>query len=46
VDSVTYSDLTDRKGSTITDSGLLTAQLEPKQSYLALKKLSDAIFVR
>jgi hypothetical protein len=46
VDSVTYSDLTDRKGSTITDSGLLTARLEPKQSYLTLKKLSDAIFVR
>lgn len=46
VDSVTYSDLTDRKGSTITDSGLLTARLEPKESYLALKKLSDAIFVR
>jgi len=46
VDSVTYSNLTDRKSSTIADSGLLTARLEPKESFLTLKKLRDAIFIR
>ena len=45
VDSVTYSSLTDRKNSTITDSGLLTSQLEPKESFVTLKKLRDAVFV-
>ncbi|MHC4744116.1 MAG: endo-1,4-beta-xylanase [Planctomycetota bacterium] len=46
VDSVSYSSLTDRKNSTITDSGLLTSRLEPKESFGALKKLRDTIFVR
>jgi len=43
VDSVTYSNLADRKSSTIGDSGLLTARFEPKQT---LKELHDAIFMR
>jgi len=46
VDSVTYSNLTDRKNSTIADSGLLTSRLEPKESFLTLQKLRDVIFVR
>lgn len=46
VDSVSYSSLTDRKNSTIADSGLLTSRLEPKESFVTLKKLRDAIFAR
>jgi len=46
VDSVTYSNLTDKRGSTIADSGLLTAKLEPKESYESLKRLRDGIFGR
>ncbi len=46
VDSVTYSSLTDRKNSTIIDSGLLTSRLDPKESFVTLKKLRDAIFIR
>ncbi|MBN2270786.1 MAG: endo-1,4-beta-xylanase [Sedimentisphaerales bacterium] len=45
VDSVTYSSLTDRKNSTIIDSGLLTSRLEPKESCDTLKRLRDAIFM-
>jgi hypothetical protein len=46
VNSVTYSNLTDTEDSTIANSGLLTAQLEPKESYRMLKKLHDGIFSR
>jgi len=46
VDSVTYSNLSDTKGSTIADSGLLTNQLKPKESFRMLKNLHDAIFIR
>jgi hypothetical protein len=46
VSSVTYSKLTDTEDSVIADSGLLTAQLEPKESYRMLKKLHDSIFSR
>lgn len=46
VDSVTYSSLTDRRNSTIADSGLLTSRLEPKESFMMLKKLRDVVFVR
>jgi hypothetical protein len=44
VNSVTYSNLTDTEDSTIANSGLLTAQLEPKESFRTLKKLHDGIF--
>lgn len=46
VDSLSYSNLTDRRNSTIANSGLLTSRLEPKESFVTLKKLRDAIFVR
>jgi hypothetical protein len=44
VDTVTYSNLSDRKDSTIAHSGLLTDQLEHKKSFRTLKKLHNAIF--
>jgi hypothetical protein len=44
VNSVTYSHLADTVDSAIADSGLLTAKLEPKESYQMLKKLNDRIF--
>ncbi|MCJ7778326.1 MAG: hypothetical protein MUP16_08440 [Sedimentisphaerales bacterium] len=44
VDSVTYSALADMKDSAIANSGLLTSQFEPKQSYQVLKKLHATIF--
>jgi len=46
VNSVTYSHLADTEGSAIANSGLLTADLAPKKSYLMLKKLYDGIFGR
>jgi hypothetical protein len=46
VNSVTYSHLSDKEGSAIADSGLLTAKFEPKESYRMLKKLHDGIFSR
>ncbi len=46
VNSVTYSNLMDTHDSAILNSGLLTDQLEPKESYNALKRLSDSIFKR
>ncbi len=46
VSSVTYSNLIDTKESTITQSGLLTEELEPKESFKTLKKLHDSIFGR
>ena len=44
VDAVTYSNLADTNDSAIANSGLLTAQLEPKKSFQTLKKLHSAIF--
>ena len=46
VDTVTYSNLADTGGSTIANSGLLTSQIEPKESFKALKKLHEHIFSR
>ena len=46
VNSVTYSNLIDTENSTIAYSGLLTDELEPKESFLTLKKLHDSIFSR
>ncbi len=46
VSSVTYSNLMDTEDSDIAYSGLLTNQLEPKESFQALKKLHDSIFKR
>jgi len=44
VDTVTYSNLTDTDDNAIANSGLLTAQLEPKKSFQTLMKLHNAIF--
>jgi len=46
IDTVTYSNLSDVKDSTIANSGLLTNRLEPKKSFHVLKKLHDSIFYR
>ena len=46
VNSVTYSHLADTEDSAIADSGLLTAELETKESYRMLKELHDGIFSR
>jgi len=46
VNSVTYSRLTDSKGSAISNSGLLTDNFEPKKSFQMLKALHDSIFSR
>jgi hypothetical protein len=46
IDSVTYSTLTDDKGSAIANSGLLSSKLEPKKSFHALKELRDCLFHR
>jgi hypothetical protein len=46
VDSVTYSNLADTDDSTIAHSGLLTAQLEPKESFRILRKFRAAVFSR
>ena len=47
VDVVTYSALADTKNNVaLTNSGLLTEQLEPKASFEALKKLRELIFTR
>jgi len=46
VNSVTYSNLIDTEDSAIKHSGLLTDQLEPKESFQTLKKLHDGIFSR
>jgi len=46
VSSVTYSRLADTEDSAIANSGLLTAQLEPKESFWILKRLHDGIFSR
>jgi hypothetical protein len=44
VERVTYSNLADTDDGAIANSGLLTAQLEPRESYRTLKKLYDALF--
>jgi hypothetical protein len=46
VDSVTYSNLADTQDSTIAHSGLLTEQLEPKESFQILRKFRAMIFSR
>ena len=46
ITSVTYANLMDMQESVIAGSGLLTEQLEPKESYRALKELSGGIFSR
>jgi len=46
VNSVTYSNIIDTADSTIDYSGLLTKELEPKESFKTLKKLHDSIFSR
>lgn len=46
VDAVTYSNLADMQDSAIVNSGLLTEQLESKESFRGLKKLHDTIFHR
>ena len=46
IDGVIYSSFTDTKDVAIADSGLLTAGLEPKESYVALKRFHDRIFGR
>ena len=46
VETVTYSNLTDIKDSTIANSGLLTSRLEHKESFRTLKKLHKSIFGR
>ncbi|MBN1392323.1 MAG: endo-1,4-beta-xylanase [Sedimentisphaerales bacterium] len=43
VERVTYSNLADTDGSTIADSGLLTADFEPKESFQTLSKLRSII---
>jgi hypothetical protein len=43
---VTYSNLVDTEDSTIAHSGLLTSELESKESFQALGKLHDGIFSR
>jgi hypothetical protein len=44
VETVTYSNLSDTDDSAIANSGLLTAEFEPKESFRTLKKLHNAIF--
>jgi hypothetical protein len=46
VDTVAYGSLADTEATTITDSGLLTKQLEPKESFLTLQKLRHAVYHR
>jgi len=46
VDSVTYSNLADTEDGPIANGGLLTDELEPKESFQTLKRLHDTIFVR
>lgn len=46
VETVSYANLTDSEAATIANSGLLTNQLEPKESFRTVKKLHNAIFSR
>jgi hypothetical protein len=44
VERVTYSNLADTDNSAIANSGLLTTQLEPRESFRVLNKLHNTIF--
>jgi hypothetical protein len=46
VDAVSYANLADTKTAVIANSGLLDEQFEPKKSFIALKKMHEAIFTR
>jgi hypothetical protein len=46
IDGVIYSSFTDTKDSRLPESGLLTAALELKESYITLKRFRDRIFGR
>ena len=46
IETVTYSNFVDVKNAALVNSGLLTEKLEPKNSFVALKKLQKAIFTR
>lgn len=46
VERVTYSNLADTPAAAIADSGLLTEDLKPKESFHTLKRLCDSIFIR
>ena len=46
INAVTYSNLMDTDESSIAHSGLLTNQLEPKESFQTLKELHEGIFSR
>lgn len=46
VDTVTYANLADGKDNKIANSGLLTGNLEPKESFKTLKKFRELIFRR
>lgn len=44
VDTITYGNLADRSDSIVHSSGLLTGRIEPKKSFVGLKKLHGAMF--
>ncbi|HUV63996.1 MAG TPA: endo-1,4-beta-xylanase [Sedimentisphaerales bacterium] len=46
VSAVTYSNLQDVDDRVLAHSGLLTAELEPKESFRVLRRLHDSIFSR
>jgi hypothetical protein len=46
VETVTYSSVADADNGTLTHSGLLTSDLEPKESFRTVKKLYSLIFGR
>ena len=46
VSAVTYANLTDTEDSTLTQSGLLSSQLEMKKAFETLKGLHDGVFSR
>lgn len=46
IDGVVYAGLTDGKDGDVAESGLMKSGLEPKESYLALKRFHDRIFGR
>jgi hypothetical protein len=44
IDTVVYSNLLDNDQSIISSSGLMKENLEPKRSFMVIRKLHDAIF--
>ncbi|MHC4476514.1 MAG: endo-1,4-beta-xylanase [Planctomycetota bacterium] len=46
VDTVTYSNLTDKEDGAVPGSGLLTSDMKPKESFGTLKRLHELIFSR